>query len=298
LNHLTLSISIRNITSLPILNIKSVITVRGPLAFRSADTLHFDHIGLLKPLQTTTFEKTFKLLQFHANSVLFNITLETSEITDDSNITDFSAYLCSITPFGLDPSVFYNSPITVHCLPFRLNMNELVLPLKISAQSWVEEWDQYPAGILLEFSAHITCGTLRLWKNYLKKFYYVVMDWSYLTAFQIGYAGVTWWNDKLFMSVNGFSEKGYTGSPDHPISLILRFQFRSHSASLIKVIKENQSIWTENLLHLLNMGNIRTNSPSDQLTPTFEQQLTKSTGTQEMEDLDILSSWASHGFFT
>jgi len=290
--HLILNISVRNITSLPVSNIKSFVTVRGPLEFCSADTLHFDHIDLLKPFQAMTFEKTFKLLQFHANSILFSFTLESSDFSDDLNL-DVGVNPRSI-PY-LD-SVLYNSPITVHCLPFRLNMNELVLPLTISAQSWIEEWDQFPAGITFEFSAHITCGTLMIWKNYLKKFYSVVMDWSYLTAFQIGYAGVTWWNDKLFMSINGFSERGFTGSPDQTISLILRFEFRSHSTSLLNVIKENQTIWTENLLHLLNVGQVIPNSPTDPFLPFFEQKLSKSGGGgfQETADIDILSSWASH----
>jgi len=124
------------------------------------------------------------------------------------------------------------------------------------------------------------------------------LDWNYMNAFQFGYSGITWWGDKLFLAINGYCQNGPISQSDRNAELTLRVEVRSPSGDLLNVIKENQAQWNRDLLHLLHVGRITDNTPTNPLSPLLSEEPLSNSGsnsrtgtTQQALDLEILSSW-------
>eukprot|EP01125_Pyxidicula_operculata_P003693 TRINITY_DN1493_c1_g1_i1.p1 TRINITY_DN1493_c1_g1~~TRINITY_DN1493_c1_g1_i1.p1 ORF type:complete len:1753 (+),score=401.66 TRINITY_DN1493_c1_g1_i1:33-5291(+) len=242
-------------------------------------------------------QSTSNILSTYRENASMNIPITTTTNYNQSHspLSFSSKYTLKLSPTS-----------SINCLPFRLNMNELVLPLDMSSSAFSKYWDRYPIGVKFDAPAQmVTPISLSLWLNYLEKFYKIVLNWQYLHSFQLGCVGNTWWNEKIFIAINGFYKStppqqqqqvfGSTGrhfSSSHhnsndangPVELGIRVELRSPSSSLLQIIHDNHSTWQVDLLHFLHSGHVGSHhtpsamtlystSPSRNLVDMYMQQI-------------------------
>jgi len=146
--------------------------------------------------------------------------------------------------FKLEPSP---EEFTITSLPYYFNMNNLVIPRSMSPAFFLKDWNRYQSAAFTIIPIDVPMLLISLSLGKLEQFYKKVIDWQYFHSFHLGFTGVTWWNERIFVAISGFRSPEKHYDPNHSGNLALRVEVRSPSQDLLSVIRGNSTAWLKDL---------------------------------------------------
>lgn len=139
------------------------------------------------------------------------------------------------------PSV--NNPsqtFELKCIPYRVSMKVMVLPWIINYSDFLNDWNRLPYSYVFHSSLDRNIPLKQLDKCISKR-YHKNFSYEYIGAFHTCYSGITWWDEKVFISMYGMlSSKSYD-------EWSIRFEIRTSNSHLLTLLKDHHLIWLNDL---------------------------------------------------
>lgn len=141
-----------------------------------------------------------------------------------------------IIPSVDNPSLTFE----LKCIPYRINMNVMVLPWIINYSDFLNDWNRLPYSSV--FHSSLDCSIpLKRVEKCISQRYHKNLSYEYSGAFHMCYSGITWWDEKVFISMYGMlSSKSYD-------EWSIRFEIRTSNPHLLTLLDNYHLLWLNDL---------------------------------------------------
>lgn len=268
-----------NLTNFTVAKVMVNVDTKGRLEPFNAQVLTNTTFNKMGPGETTLWHTSFKLNSTHVNELMVRLRLQT-HAAPNATITSSSGVGSSAqsgSNLGSNAAASATPPtLDIQCMPYRINMHVMTLPWIISYADYTREWGRYTNTVSFNVLLDHFVSLQQLDQS-IANSYHRQIAWSYNDTYQMAYSGITWWDERVLVTIFGAkhseafieaiqgastSSSSASGDRHHndvsnhhassssPYSL--RFELRTSSPNLCAVVDNNREHWLRDLMPLVS----------------------------------------------